>query len=252
MVRKLIINADDFGMTEGVTKGIIASHADGVVTSTTLLMNAPFTEFDLEEAKKYPCLGVGIHLAATIGRPLIKGAKSFTDSEGNFLKLADYLRNDVEVDLEELYVEWKAQIEHFIRLAQKLPTHIDSHHHVHTVSRHHNIVIQLAKEYDVPVRESEKILDTYEHATFMGDFYGADLTVATLTYELVKDIEIMEIMCHPAYLDQKTYETTSYHLPRMKEMEILRSKELQTFIEQNGIHLITFADLKKKTASDDR
>ena len=246
MVKKLIINADDFGMTEGVTKGIIDSHADGVVTSTTLLVNAPFTEFALEEAKKYPELGVGIHLAATIGRPLTREATSLTDPEGNFLKLSDYLSNDVEPDLEQLYAEWKVQIEHFIRLAKKLPTHIDSHHHVHTISRHHDVVIQLAKEYDVPVRKSEKILDTYEHATLMMDFYGDDLTVATITDELVKDIEIMEIMCHPAYLDQKTYEMTSYNLPRMREMEILRSEELRSFIEQNGIELITFDDLKKK------
>jgi len=246
MVKKLIINGDDFGVTEGVTKGTIDSHADGVLTSTTLLVNMPFTEFALEEAKKYPDLGVGIHLAATIGRPLVAGAKSFTDAEGNFLKLSDYPRYDVDINLEELYTEWKAQMEHFIRLAQKLPTHIDSHHHVHCLPQHHSVVIQLAKEYDLPVRESEKILDTYEHAIFMADFYGDDLTVSAITDMLAKDVEIMEIMCHPAYLDQRTYEISSYHLPRMKEMEILRSKELREFIDKNGIELITFADLKKR------
>jgi len=247
MVKKLIINADDFGVTEGVTKGVIDSYADGVLTSATLLVNMPFTEFALEEAKKHPGLGVGIHLAATIGRPLVAGAKSFTDSEGDFLKLSDYPGYNVDVDPEELYKEWKAQMEQFIRLAGKLPTHIDSHHHVHTLHGYHDMVAQLAKEYDLPVRQSEKFLDTYEHATFMGDFYGEDLAISTLTDALETDIEIMEVMCHPAYLDQKTYEISSYHLPRMKEMEILRSKELRSFIQQNGIELITFADLKKKS-----
>jgi len=246
MVKKLIINADDFGITEGVTKGIIDSHADGVVTSTTLLMNVPFTEFALEQAKNYPELGVGIHLALTIGKPLISGIKSFTDSEGNFLKLSDYSRHDVAADLDELYEEWKAQMDHFIRLAKKLPTHIDSHHHVHCLPQHHDVVVQLAREYDLPVRESEKILDTYEHAIFMGEFYGDDLNVARITDELARDTKIMEIMCHPAYIDQKTYEITSYSLPRMKEMEILRSDELRGFIRENGIELITFADLQKR------
>ena len=247
MVKKLIINGDDFGITEGVTKGIIDSYTDGVLTSTTLLMNAPFTEFAIEEAKKHPDLGVGIHLALTFGRPLVSGAKSFTDSAGNFLKLADYSSHDVEIDLEELHAEWKAQMEHYLRLVGKLPTHIDSHHHVHCLPQHHSVVTQLAKEYDLPVRDSRQInLDTYEDAIFEVNFYGADLTVETLTDMLAKDDEILEVMCHPAYLDQRTYEMTSYHLPRMKEMEILRSEELRAFVDQNGIELITFADLKKK------
>ena len=246
MVKKLIINADDFGVTEGVNKGVIDSHTDGVLTSATMLVNMPFTEQAFGEAKKYPDLGVGIHLAATIGKPLVPDAKSFTDAEGNFLKLANYLGGDVVADVEELYIEWKAQIEQFIRLAGKLPTHIDSHHHVHTLPQHHGIVAQLAKEYDLPVRQSEAFLDTYEHATFMMDFYGDDLTVSTITDALETDVEIMEVMCHPAYLDQRTYESSSYNLPRMKEMEILRSEALRGFIQQNGIQLITFADLKKK------
>ena len=246
MIKKLIINGDDFGITEGVTKGIIDSHIDGVLTSTTLLVNAPFTEFALDEAKKYPDLGVGIHLALTYGKPLVAGATSFTDLDG-FLKLSDYLSGNVKIDLDQLYIEWKAQIEHFIRLAKKLPTHIDSHHHVHTFPQHHSVVIQLAKEYDLPVRDSEKIgLDTYEHTAFEVDFYGDDLTVATFTDMLDRDVDILEIMCHPAYLDQKTYEVTSYHLPRIKEMEILRSAELRRFIQDNGIELITFADLLKR------
>jgi len=163
------------------------------------------------------------------------------------LKLSDYPGYDVEADLEELRAEWKAQMEQFIRLAGKLPTHIDSHHHVHSLPQHHSMVAQLAKEYDLPVRASEKFLDTYEHATFMVDFYGNDLTVSTLTDALKTDVPIMEVMCHPAYLDQKTYESTSYSLPRMKEMEILRSKELREFTRKNEIELITFSDLKKRS-----
>jgi len=245
MVKKLIINADDFGITEGVTKGIIDCHADGVLTSTTLLVNAPYTEYALEVAKDYPNLGIGIHLALTYGRPLVAGATSFTDMEGNFLRLSNYPNYRVGADAEELYVEWKAQIEHFIKLAGKLPTHIDSHHHVHANPTNHNVVARLAKEYDLPVRKSQDFLDTYEHATFMGDFFGEDLKLESITDALYVDDEIMEIMCHPAYLDQETYDDSSYNLPRMKEMEILRSAELRAFVENNNIELINYTDLKK-------
>ena len=247
MVKKLIINADDFGLTEGMTKGTIDSHVDGVVTSTTLMMNAPFTEYAIAEAKKYPSLGVGIHLTLTYGRPLVAGAKSFTDSEGKFLKLAAYPDGFAQVDLEELYREWKAQMELFIDMAGKLPTHVDSHHHVHCDPHHHDVVARLVSEYDLPLRAGGKVVDHYEPTVLMLDFYGEDITVSTITDALATDVPIMEIMCHPAYLDQATYDISSYNLPRMKEMAILRSKELRAFIEQNGIELITFADLKKKS-----
>ena len=245
MVKKLIINADDFGATEGVTKGIIDCHKDGVLTSTTLLVNAPYAQMALDEAKKYPNLGVGIHLALTFGRPLVTGKKSFTDENGNFIKHTDYPNYQINANPEELYIEWKAQMERFIELAGKLPTHIDSHHHVHINPNHQGVVARLAQEYDLPVRTSAGFWDAYEHPHFIGDFFGDNLTVATITEPLKQNVEIMEIMCHPAYLDQETYDTSSYNLPRIKEMEILRSAELRDFIQANGIELITFAGIKK-------
>jgi len=245
MVKKLIINADDFGATEGVTKGIIDCHKDGVLTSTTLLVNTPYSQMALNEAKKYPNLGVGIHLALTFGRPIVPGKKSFTDANGDFKKLNDYPRKGIDINTEELYVEWQAQIERFIELAGKLPTHIDSHHHVHMLPKHQRVVARLAEVYSLPVRASAGLLDSYEKVYFMGDFYGNDLTVTTLTDTFATEMEIMEVMCHPAYLDQETYDGSSYNIPRMKEMEILRSEELRQFIETSGIQLIKFDDIKK-------
>ena len=55
------------------------AHADGILTSTTCMMNMPFAKFALDQAKNYPDLGVGIHLVLTVGRPLVDGAKSYTD-----------------------------------------------------------------------------------------------------------------------------------------------------------------------------
>jgi len=251
MVKRLIINADDFGMTEGVTNGIIDCHRDGVLTSTTLLVNAPFTEYALEEAKKYPDLGVGIHLATTYGRPLVAGEKSFTDAHGNFKLVTSYPNRWVDVDPDELYEEWHAQFERFIELAGKLPTHIDSHHHVHLNPNHHKVVLKLAKLYDVPVRQMHthdgKLVETgYEPMYFKGDFYGEDLTVAHITDALHLDVPVMEIMTHPAYLDELTYELSSYRVPRMREMTILRSPELKDFIKNNDIELIDFSGLMKK------
>jgi len=250
MIKKLIINADDFGLTEGITKGIIDCHADGVLTSTTLLINAPFTNMALNMAQQCPRLGVGIHLNATLGRPLVSGKKSFTDAYGQFVKVTEYPLRNVEANPKELYMEWKAQIELFIALANKLPTHVDSHHHVHMNPVHHEAVLKLTQEYDLPVRQtsrhhSQKINTDYEDAYFYGDFYGDSLSMKSITDVFDLDKEIVEIMCHPAYLDQATYDSSNYRLPRMTEMKILRSQELRRFVKEAGIELINYADLVK-------
>lgn len=245
MVKKLIINADDFGMTEGVSKGIIDSFEDGVLTSTTLLVNGEFSEFAIAEAKKHPGLGLGIHLALTIGRPVTNKVSTLTNEAGDFWRLSDYHKQQIAVDLEELYMEWQAQMEEFIRRVGKKPTHIDSHHHVHTIPRHYEVVARLAKEYDLPVRDLKGINDNYEDAVFMKDFYGESLTVESLTDSFKEEVEIMEVMTHPAYLDQRTYDMTAYHVPRIKEMDILRSAKLREFIVKHNIQLITFDDLRK-------
>lgn len=245
MIKKLIVNADDFGMTEGNTIGILHAHADGILTSTTCMMNMPFAPFALKQAEKFPKLGVGIHLVLTVGRPLVDGAKSYTDENGNFIRPKDYPDHQPHGDPEELYQEWKAQIELFIKTAGKKPTHIDSHHHVHLLPWHQDVAMRLAREYDVPMRQRDQILDTYEYARCADQMYGDLITYDFMTSELDKEEEIIEYMCHPAYVDQRLYDMTSYCLPRMKELELLRSPEMKKFVADNHIELINYTDLKK-------
>ena len=251
----MILNSDDFGITEGVTIGTVHAHIDGVLTSTTCMMNMPYAAFALNLAKDYPDLGVGIHLVFTAGKPLIPGAKSFTDEQGNFRKLNTYqtthehgFPNYVsEADPDELYTEWKAQIEKFIEMAGKLPTHIDSHHHSHMFVNHQEVSIRLAKEYDLPLRQHIPIIDHYEAVGFNGDFYGETLTNDDLINIMKNnDNETLEIMCHPGYVDQRMMDISAYSIPRATEMAIIRSEEVKQFVKDNKIELITYADLKKQ------
>lgn len=245
MIKKLILNADDFGMTQGNTIGILMAHAQGVLTSTTCMMNMPFAQFALNEAKKFPKLGVGIHFVLTVGRPLIEGAKSYTDENGDFIRPKDYPDKKPHADSEELYREWKAQMEKFIEIAGHKPTHIDSHHHVHLLPWHVDVAKRLAKEYDVPMRQREQVLETYEYVRCDDRMYGDDANMDFVKNALSTDEEILEFMCHPAYIDQRLYDMTSYGLPRMKELELLLSPELKQFIEDNDIELINFSDIQK-------
>ena len=109
MIKKLIVNADDFGLSEGVCLGILKAHRDGILTSTTCMMNMENIEKYLEMTKAYPNLGLGVHLNITVGKPLTK--VSFIDEKGNFKSRDTYKNREAIVLQEELYQEWKAQIE---------------------------------------------------------------------------------------------------------------------------------------------
>ena len=257
MIKRVIVNSDDFGITQGVTIGILYAHIEGILTSTTCMMNMPDAAFALNLAKDYPDLGVGIHLVFTTGKPLIEGAKSFTDAHGNFRKLRTYrpqddrkffTRTSSEANPEELYAEWKAQIEKFIELAGKKPTHMDAHHHAHLFLNHQEVTIDLAREYDIPIRQDDPIIDHYEYVRCHGDFYGEDLTNHDLINIMKNnDDETLEIICHPGYIDQRLMEISSYHLPRATELAIIQSEEVQQFVQDNQIELINYSDLKKRT-----
>lgn len=245
MTKKIIINADDFGISEGAVLGIIKAHRDGILTSTTCMVNMPYAKLGLQLASEYPDLGVGIHLVLTVGQPLIDGAKSYVDKDGNFLRPSAYPNEKPNADPDELYREWKAQIEKFIELAGKKPTHIDSHHHVHLLPQHRDVLIKLAKEYDLPIRQREQITNDYQYVRCNNQFYKDNVNYEYLTSMINDFDEYGEIMCHPALLDWRLYQMSSYNIPRMKELDVLCDEKIKQFIKDNDIELINFSHLKK-------
>lgn len=244
---RLIFNADDFGLTEGVNLGILKAFRDGVVRSTTLMVNMPFAKDAVKIAKQNPELGVGVHLTITAGSPVLNKKNSLLDAEGKFHNkdlLYDYT---VELDTEELYDEWKAQIEKFIQLMKDKPTHIDSHHHIHLVPKYMEVALKLAEEYNIPIREQKWDNKKYEYVKLKQDFI---YTNCTLDYFLkdersILEEDIAEVMCHPAFIDDHLMKISSYNVDRCKELGILTSEELQNWIKENNIELINYRDLKK-------
>ncbi|WP_317907037.1 carbohydrate deacetylase, partial [Bacillus subtilis] len=140
-----------FGFSRGVNLGIIEAFQHGVLTSTTLMVNMQEAEHAVELARQNRELGVGVHLTLTAGRPILGGLHTITDEEGNFRKLL-YYQGFFDIDLDEVYREWKAQIEKALSFGLN-PTHIDSHHHIHTYGNLPEVFVKLAKEYDLPCRK---------------------------------------------------------------------------------------------------
>jgi chitin disaccharide deacetylase len=133
-VRRLIVNADDFGFTSGVNRAIVEAHTDGVVTSATLMANGPaFCEVK-ELAKQFPKLSIGCHVVLIDGEPLLPPARipSLTQS-GRFrddLKTFAARAFTGQLDATEIAAEVTAQIRR-VQAAGMCLSHLDTHKHTH-------------------------------------------------------------------------------------------------------------------------
>lgn len=234
---KLIINADDFGYTRGNTEGILEGYRKGIVRSTTALCNMPWLEYGRDLAKDCPGLGIGVHLTLTLGRSLT-GVKSFTDAQGNFLSKKDI--GSAVLDMEEVYDEWKAQIERYIQVFGHRPTHLDSHHHVHILNENNKkVAMRLGEEYGLFVR----CCGPYE---FVSGFYGPSATEEHLLEILEKHKgNNIEIMVHPGFCDLELYRISSYNTHRVQELSILCSRKVLEYVEKNQIQLTHYEPVEK-------
>jgi chitin disaccharide deacetylase len=131
---RLIVNADDFGMSRGITDGIIVAHRYGLLTSTSLMSNMPAAGYAILRAQALPNLGVGVHLNICQGRPLLAPSEipTLVDSAGNFHSPAVLARKlwTWRITHREIETEFRAQIR-WLKERGIIPTHADSHHHMH-------------------------------------------------------------------------------------------------------------------------
>ena len=248
-MKYLIVNADDFGFSEGVNQGILKAHRDGMVTGTTVMVNLPLAAHIVEAVAQYPRLGVGIHLNITYGKPVLSVSEvsSLVNEQGEFLRPgvgADRVRQA------EVAAEWRAQLALFRSWGLK-PTHLDSHHHVHTWPGLRDLAAQLAAELSIPVRFTdpltrEALVSKGVPVTdfFIGDFYGDRATTGYLL-NILRGLTpgVTELMCHPAVVDDQLTAKSSYTWPRNTELESLTSPEVNNLARGQGIQLTTYADL---------
>jgi predicted glycoside hydrolase/deacetylase ChbG (UPF0249 family) len=151
-MRKLIVNADDFGFNKEITDGIILCHQQGCVTSTTLMANMLAADYAADRSKIYTNLSVGVHLNLTIGVPLsnLQHISSLIDSNGQFFNYQRFRRRLVSGKIQKKHIEneFSAQIERTMELGIS-PTHLDSHHNIHVFPKVFLIVVKLAKRFKI-------------------------------------------------------------------------------------------------------
>src|SRR5690606_38377434 len=150
---RLIVNADDFGLSPGVNRGIVAAHRAGIVTSASIMVTGPAFAHAVALAREHPTLDLGVHLTLTELAPLAptEAVRSLVDETGRFAPHAiafarRYLRGSVS--LSEVRDELDAQI----RLARAhglAISHLDSHQHVHALPGVARVVAELAKTHGI-------------------------------------------------------------------------------------------------------
>lgn len=246
----LIVNADDFGLTNGVSRGIIEAHRRGIVSSTTLLVNRPLHEGLLVELRTSG-LGVGLHLNLTLGSPISPPAEvpSLVDGGGKFLRDAGRLVDVVTP--EEAALELRAQVAMFVRVMGRTPTHLDSHHHVGRHSPVLECVLDLAEELGIPVRSQDALvrgaarsreIRTPDH--FFGESgpepYWSRERVLTQLEALPEGSS--EFMTHPGYFDEELA-WSRYGEQREVELRGLTDPAAREMITALGIRLCHFGDL---------
>jgi len=246
-MKYLIVNADDYNLTEGVSKGIIASA--GIVTSTTCMTNMPDFEKNLLLLNKCN-ISPGIHFNLTCGRPLSNPEKipALIDNQGNFMKnLSIFDNKDIS---SQVFLEIDSQYNKFIN-SGITPGHFDSHHHVHGRPGIKDIFIEYAFKKNLPMRSINGIHrdDIIKKGiktanSFHDGFYGNNVN-----YDYLRDLllnlpdGINELMCHPGYSDKALERISSYSHNRQTEISILTDKKIMELIKELNIKLINYRDI---------
>jgi hopanoid biosynthesis associated protein HpnK len=152
-MKRLIVNADDFGLTRGVNRGIIHGHREGIVTSATIMANGDAFDEAAELARANRSLGIGVHIVLTGGRAVAPREKigRLADSSGNLPASLSKLIGRISAGLirrADVQAEMRAQIERVLS-AGITPTHLDTHKHAHCNTWVLESLLQVAAEYRI-------------------------------------------------------------------------------------------------------
>ena len=228
VTKKLIVNADDLGQSIAINKGIIMSHEEGIVTSASLMVRYDASKAAAEYVSKNPTLGVGLHV--DLGEWIFKN--------GEWSALYEVVPMD---DAKAVEDELNRQLESFIQIMKRNPTHIDSHQHVHQRENIRPVLLSLAQKLNVTLRGCSNIVN------YCGNFYGQSpdgypyhdaISVEGLTKTIENiPVGITELACHPGLNSDVR---TMYGFERQMEVATLCDKNIKQKILDSGIELCSF------------
>lgn len=233
----LIVNADDFGRSPGVNRGIVESHEHGIVTSASLMVRWPAAVEAAEYARTHPRMSVGLHLDL--------GEWVYCDS--NWTLLYQVVAPD---DLFAVRQEVSRQLAAFRNLVGREPSHIDSHQHVHRTEVVQRVALESADQLGIPLRECNR------DVRYCGRFYGQTdegcaypkwISVDALI-SLLAELPpgITELGCHPGEGQDMD---SIYLAEREQEVKTLCDPRTHSALAELGICLCSFNDVTALSAA---
>jgi hopanoid biosynthesis associated protein HpnK len=283
---KLLVHADDFGLSEEVNEGILRAHSDGILTSTSIMANGAAFEHAVGIARATPSLDVGIHFTLIEERPVLdpREIPSLVGKDGRFhphiTTLAKrYLQGKVCPD--EVRRELAAQIRK-IRSHGISISHADSHQHAHMLPAILRATLDLANEHDIPhIRFPREKMRAYmfrdpgyvlrlaqlialgmfchlgrskdvsctDH--FVGFFHGGRLgkkQLETLLQHLPPS-GTCELMCHPG-LDSRSTKYNHWDYRWSDELQALLDRDIGDALRRRGIDLISYRHLNTRPGTE--
>ena len=234
MSRAVIVNADDFGQSVGINRGVVHAHERGIVTSASLMARGDAAHAAAAYARAHPRLSVGLHIDL--------GEWVFRD--GTWVSVYERVNRQ---DLRALETEIRAQLSICRELLGQDPSHLDSHQHVHIQEPVRSIVDRIGTELDVPVRHRWPRLrydGRFYGQTGTGDPWPANISTARLM-ELLRDLRdgVTEMACHPGYPGELV---TMYGAEREIELHALCDPDVRRVVRDERIELIAFSDLRDR------
>jgi len=214
-VRRLIVNADDYGLSRGVNRGVIEANRRGILTSASMIVGTAASEEAAALAAENPALGVGLHVVLPAG-----------------------------ADGPAVARELESQLTRFVELTGRLPTHVDSHHDVHRREPGLRAFVAFARRHALPLRGHCAVRHI---ASFYGQWDGEShleqISSESLAGILLAELEdgFNELATHPGYTDSDL--RSSYRRERQRELETLCDPAIARLLAEHGIALARFEDV---------
>jgi predicted glycoside hydrolase/deacetylase ChbG (UPF0249 family) len=219
--RRLVVNADDFGLSAGVNAGVLRAHREGIVTTASLMVQAPAAEHAAAGAAAHPGLAVGLHVDL---------GEWFRDAAGDWHPRYAVLDTG---DAAAVVAELERQVERFRELTGRDPTHMDSHQHVHRSEPVRSAMGALAKALRIPLRHHGRV-------RYCGAFYGSGAVGPAALESIIGELAegATELCCHPAAAVDPAWD---YAHERRTELATLCHPAVREAIDRAGVRLCTFA-----------
>jgi predicted glycoside hydrolase/deacetylase ChbG (UPF0249 family) len=228
--RFVIVNADDFGQSPGINRGVIAVHTGGIVTSASLMVRGRAAEEAAALARAHPRLSVGLHV--DLGE--------WACRDGAWITRYEIVPGD---DTARVADELERQLAAFRKLLGRDPSHLDSHQHVHQSGPLRPLLTSLGQRLRVPVRQCTSKI------RYCGDFYGQTakgepyprgIQVSHLL-DILRGLPVgvTELVCHPA--EAIDFESM-YACERLQELDALCDSRVREALQAARVQLCSFED----------